>query len=166
MPRAIARAATRHAISRTDSPSQVTAKRCAPMGVREQGALEQEGDDRGERRGMEQRGRLVERALAQQQLVAPVQPRRGVDDDDQRQEGERRDPGARGAEDPVGQPHDEKAREQVGGHQRAAEDALAAAHDRVRAALDQQRRSGRAACRHTPDDEAAAALGTGVLRGH
>ena len=32
--RAMARAATRQAISRTDSPSQVTATRCAPMGVR------------------------------------------------------------------------------------------------------------------------------------
>ena len=37
------------------------------------------------------------------------------------------------------QPDHKQAREQVGGHQRAAEDALAAAHDLVRVALDQQR---------------------------
>ena len=108
----------------------------------QQSALQQESDDRRERGGVEDGGRLVEGALAQEQLVTPVQPRRRVDDDDQRQEGERRRAGTGGAEDPIGQPDHKQAREHVGGHQRAAEDTLAVAHDLVRVALDQQRQAG------------------------
>ena len=91
---------------------------------------------------MEDGGRLVEGALAQEQLVTPVQPTRGVDDDDQRQERERRRAGAEDAEEAVGQPHHKQAREEVGAHQRAAEDAVAVANDLVRGALDQQRHAG------------------------
>ena len=112
--RAIARAATRQAISRTVSPSQVTAMRCALMGVRSRALSSRKATTRGERGGMEHRGRLVEGALAQEQLVTPVQPRRRVDDDDQRKERERRPPRAEDAEDAVGQPDDEQAREEVG----------------------------------------------------
>ena len=51
----------------------------------QQRALEQESDHRGERRGVEDGGRLVEGALAQEQLVTPVQPQRAVDENDHRQ---------------------------------------------------------------------------------
>ena len=106
-------------------------------------ALEQKRDDRGERGGMEHRGRLVEGALAQEQLVTPIQPTRRVDDDDQRKEREGGLPRAEDAEEAVGQPHDEQPRQEVGTHQRAAEDAVAAANHLVRGTLDQHPRDGR-----------------------
>ena len=130
-------------------------------GRAQHGALQQESDDRRERRGVEDGGRLVEGALAQEQLVTPVEPRRRVDDDDQRQERERRRAGTGGAEDPIRQPDHEQAREHVGGHQRAAEDALAVAHGLVRAALDQQRQAGcRNRNRGRAPSQTLAALGT------